>query len=284
LLSDAEDDGSENSNQVTKKVAIWPLLPKRHEAIMNSARNVNAAKELSYENILAQSDEERALLRDAAALIEERRRYSAVTEVFLPSRLSVSTLIKLKSDPDELALNIRRPMPQHTARVARQGTEFHTWIERHFESSVLFDDSVFGGDDESDREIEIAQSASLQKLQEQWLASEWGSRQPVSVEEGFETVIEGILLRGRIDAVYKVGEDKYEVVDWKTGNVKSGEDLTDHAIQLAMYRLAYSKLHNVALENISAAFHYIPANQTIRPADLLDEDGIQALISTIELA
>ena len=110
-----------------------------------------------------------------------------------------------------------------------------------------------------------------------------GSRQPLSVEEGFETVIEGILLRGRIDAVYRIGEEKYEVVDWKTGKVKSGEELADAAIQLAMYRLAYSKLHEIPLENISAAFHYIPANKTIRPADILDEDGIKKLISAVTL-
>ncbi len=284
LLSDAEDDGSENPNQVTKKTAVWPLLPKRQESIMNSAKLVAESQEVSYENILAASEEDKALLRDAAALIEERRRYSAVTEVFLPSRLSVSTLIRLKSDPQELALNIRRPMPAHTARVARQGTEFHTWIERHFESSVLFDDGIFGSEEENEREMAVTESVALKKLQEAWLASEWGSRQPISVEEGFETVIEGILFRGRIDAVYKVGEDKFEVVDWKTGKVKEGDDLTDAAIQLAMYRLAYSKLHNIPLENISAAFHYIPANQTIRPADIWDEAEITRLISSVELS
>lgn len=284
LLSDAEHDGSENPNQVTKKTAVWPLLPKRQESIMNSAKLVAESQEVSYENILAASEEDKALLRDAAALIEERRRYSAVTEVFLPSRLSVSTLIRLKSDPQELALNIRRPMPAHTARVARQGTEFHTWIERHFESSVLFDDAIFGSEEENEREMAVTESVALKKLQEAWLASEWGSRQPISVEEGFETVIEGILFRGRIDAVYKVGEDKFEVVDWKTGKVKEGDDLTDAAIQLAMYRLAYSKLHNIPLENISAAFHYIPANQTIRPADIWDEAEITRLISSVELS
>ena len=284
LLSDAEHDGSENPNQVTKKTAVWPLLPKRQESIMNSAKLVAESQEVSYENILAASEEDKALLRDAAALIEERRRYSAVTEVFLPSRLSVSTLIRLKSDPQELALNIRRPMPAHTARLARQGTEFHTWIERHFESSVLFDDAIFGSEEENEREMAVTESVALKKLQEAWLASEWGSRQPISVEEGFETVIEGILFRGRIDAVYKVGEDKFEVVDWKTGKVKEGDDLTDAAIQLAMYRLAYSKLHNIPLENISAAFHYIPANQTIRPADIWDEAEITRLISSVELS
>ena len=88
---------------------------------------------------------------------------------------------------------------------------------------------------------------------------------------------------GRIDAIYRIDENHYEVVDWKTGKVKSGEELADAAIQLAMYRLAYSKLHGIALENISAAFHYIPANETIRPADLLSEKEIAELITAVEL-
>ncbi len=286
LLSDAIDDGGENPNLINKKSATWPLIPKRVAAIQQSAKIVEAAKSMPYAEILASTDEEKALLKDAAALIEERRRYSHVTNVYLPSRLSVSTLISLQSDSANLALNIRRPMPSHTARVARQGTEFHTWIERHFESSVLFDDDIFDGElheDASDIPAERT-SANLKKLQDAWLESEWGNRQPISVEEGFETVIEGVLLRGRIDAIYRIDADRYEVVDWKTGKVKDAEDLASAAIQLAMYRLAYSKLHDIPLENISAAFHYIPANTTIRPADLLTEAQIADLIAGIELA
>jgi DNA helicase-2/ATP-dependent DNA helicase PcrA len=290
VVSEITEDILENPNLVTKKSATWPLAPKRSAAILQSAELVKKASEKKYEEILANGDVQEALLRDAVALILERRRYSVVTEVVLPKRLSVSTLIRLKSDPAELALNIRRPMPMHTPHVARQGTEFHTWIERHFEQSVLFDDEflndgIFGTGDlsESEHFDEEKSSPALQKLQNAWLESEWSNRQPVSVEEGFETVIEGILLRGRIDAVYRIAEGKYEVVDWKTGKEKSGTDLADAAIQLAMYRLAYSKLHSIPLENISAAFHYIPANLTIRPADILDVDGIKALISAIDL-
>ena len=285
VVCDIDDEIIENPNIINKKSAVWPLTPKRQVVIRTAADRVKSAQDASYEALIATTPEQSALLQDATALILERRRYSAVTEVYLPSRLSVSTLIKLKSSPADLALNIRRPMPSHTPHVARQGTQFHTWIERHFESSVLFDDDIFGNEEFLEVELmnEAKSPAALKKLQDQWLSSEWGSRQPFSVEEGFETVIEGILLRGRIDAVYRIDESHYEVVDWKTGRVKDGEELSEAAIQLAMYRLAYSKLHEIPLENISAAFHYIPANQTIRPSDLLDEEGIKALITSVSL-
>jgi DNA helicase-2/ATP-dependent DNA helicase PcrA len=50
-----------------------------------------------------------------------------------------------------------------------------------------------------------------------------------------------------------------------------------------MYRLAYAKLANIPIENVSAAFHYVADNQTIRVADVLDEPSLIALITKIPL-
>jgi DNA helicase II / ATP-dependent DNA helicase PcrA len=46
-----------------------------------------------------------------------------------------------------------------------------------------------------------------------------------------------------------------------------------------MYRLAYSKLFGIKVENISAAFHYVGSNETVRPADLLDEDQLISIVT-----
>jgi DNA helicase-2/ATP-dependent DNA helicase PcrA len=45
-----------------------------------------------------------------------------------------------------------------------------------------------------------------------------------------------------------------------------------------MYRLAYSKLKSLPVENISAAFHYVADNQTVRPADILTQEQLKELI------
>jgi DNA helicase-2/ATP-dependent DNA helicase PcrA len=118
-------------------------------------------------------------------------------------------------------------------------------------------------------------------LQKAWQQSQWADRKPVGVEVGFETVIAGVVIRGRIDAVYEVTPGKFEVVDWKTGKVKSGDDLSVAALQLAMYRLAFSKLNNLELANVSAAFHYVAQNETVRPTDLMDESELIQIISAI---
>ncbi|NBO08494.1 MAG: hypothetical protein EBV30_03945, partial [Actinobacteria bacterium] len=67
--------------------------------------------------------------------------------------------------------------------------------------------------------------------------------------------------------------------DWKTGSVKSGEELAAAAVQLAVYRLAFAKLENISLADVSGAFYYVPTNTTIRPADLLDESELAELIT-----
>jgi DNA helicase II / ATP-dependent DNA helicase PcrA len=76
----------------------------------------------------------------------------------------------------------------------------------------------------------------------------------------------------------------YEVVDWKTGRPPSGEEARVVAVQLAAYRLAWAQLAGVAVDRVSAAFHYVAADVTVRPADLLDEDGLTELLNRVPQA
>ncbi|MEI9906518.1 MAG: PD-(D/E)XK nuclease family protein [Actinomycetota bacterium] len=171
-----------------------------------------------------------------------------------------------------MALSIRRPMPQRQDQYSRRGTEFHGWIEKRFGVSTLFDD-----EDLEPRDA-FEPDQTLNELKEKWLASEWAERTPYAVEVPFETVLAGVLVRGRIDAVYSFQEkdgERFEVVDWKTGSKKLGGAATT---QLAVYRLAWAQLHGVEISKVSAAFHYVPTGITDRPADLLDREGLISLL------
>jgi DNA helicase-2/ATP-dependent DNA helicase PcrA len=68
-------------------------------------------------------------------------------------------------------------------------------------------------------------------------------------------------------------------VDWKTGSSTLGASA---AVQLAMYRLAWAKLSGADISTVSAAFHYVPTSVTDRPADLLDENALIDLITSID--
>jgi len=74
----------------------------------------------------------------------------------------------------------------------------------------------------------------------------------------------------------------YDVVDWKTGRPPGSEAERDAvSVQLAAYRLAWAALAGVAVADVRAAFYYVAHDQTVSPADLLDEGGLAALIEQI---
>jgi DNA helicase-2/ATP-dependent DNA helicase PcrA len=218
--------------------------------------------------------------RDADLLLAERaqRGNDGVTEVALPARLSVSALVSLARDPAELARQVRRPMPRPPARQARRGTAFHRWLEQRYGQQLLIDDSdLFGGPDDAPDQEDLAE------LRARFERSQWADRWPRAVEVPFETLVGDRLVRGRIDAVFAdAGDGSFDVVDWKTGTPPRTE-AERHAVsvQLAAYRLAWAKLAGVPVAAVRAAFHYVTHDQTVRPADLLDERGLAALIEQV---
>lgn len=273
LVSDvaAPEDGAENPTIENPISAQWPRDPlgNRRQAFDAAIELVRSAPIHSLQE--SKSEEINSWIGDAQALINEQRKVKDQTiRVALPPRLSTSTLVALHKDPQELALNIRRPMPRGQDQYSRRGTAFHLWVERQFtDAATLF------GDEYLDYLDPLEEDSKLEDLKKAWLGSEYANRTPVRVEVPFETTIAGILVRGRIDAIYATA-DGFEVVDWKTGSTKLDASA---AVQLAMYRLAWAKLSGTDISKISAAFHYVPTSVTDRPADLLDESALIALIT-----
>jgi len=176
-------------------------------------------------------------------------------------------------------------------RVAtRRGVAFHAWLEERFRSAALLDlDDGPDGDDDGDHEEDDGDGLgplgddeeALAALQESFLASEWAQREPVAVEVDLETPVAGLVVRCRVDAVFPRPSSEgggVDVVDWKTGRPPTGAAARAAAVQLAVYRLAWSRWKGVPLEQVGAAFFYAATGTTSRPADLLDADGLEALV------
>jgi DNA helicase-2/ATP-dependent DNA helicase PcrA len=218
--------------------------------------------------------------RDADLLLAERaqRRSDDGVTVGLPRRLPVSSLVAVARDPAELAQQVRRPMPRPPAPQAQRGTEFHRWLEQRFGPQPLIDpDDLVGAEDAG---AELDGDEDLAALRESFEAGEWARRWPYEVEVPFETLIGDRLIRGRIDAVFAdAAGGGFDVVDWKTGRPpRSREEEGAVAVQLAAYRLAWAALAGVPVDQVRAAFYYVRNDATVRPADLLDEAGLAALI------
>ena len=237
--------------------------PGDQEELSDLERELVAAWELDTGLLLAEREQRRA-------------RGDGPVEVVLPARLSVSALVALARDPDELARQVRRPMPQPPARQARRGTAFHRWLEERFgQQRLIDDDDLFAADDAEPDE-------NLMELRARFEAGEWGGRWPREVEVPFDTRIGDRQVRGRIDAVFADPDGGYDVVDWKTGQLPRTKAERDAvAVQLAAYRLAWAALADVPLDKVRAAFYYVRQDRTVRPADLLDADGLKDLINRV---
>jgi DNA helicase-2/ATP-dependent DNA helicase PcrA len=247
--------------------AMWPFDPLGDK---------RAAVTLAAQRVLAAKPRQTKWTREAELLLAERdeqARVAASAEVVLPAHLSVTQLVTLRKDPSTLARTIRRPLPSAPDPYARRGTAFHRWLEERYGAATLFDLDELGAPDE-------APDDQLTSLQIAFEASVWADRVPVAVETPFVVDLGGVVVRGRMDAVF-AGDAGFEVVDWKTGRVPTGALASAAAVQLAAYRLAWASLQDIPVETVSAAFHYVRDNVTVRPADLLSVAELSALITDL---
>ena len=267
--AEAPADGERNPAENIEITAQWPRdsLGAKRPAFDRAVALVNSALLIDLDSVV---DDPHHWARDARAIITEFEEIrTGAHDVALPPRLATSALIALHRDPAALAENIRRPMPRALDEFSHRGTAFHLWVESFFNAKTLFDDDDF------DLITPLEEDQKLEDLKATWLQSEWAKLHPFAVEVPFETVIAGVLVRGRIDAVYKI-ENGFIVIDWKTGSQELGESA---AVQLAVYRLAWARLQSIPTESVSAAFHYVPTGITDRRADLLSEAQLIDLLT-----
>ncbi|WP_068397625.1 ATP-dependent DNA helicase [Kribbia dieselivorans] len=266
--------------------AQWPVgdQPWYAAHLRRAADDIGAT--LSGADGAAELLSEDDLDEDLRVLLAERRarRRPGAAVVDLPAHLSTSALIDYAADPEAFAVDLRRPMPRRPEPAARRGTAFHAWVEQHYARAAMVDlTDLPGSADEG-----AADDTHLPELQAHFLASEWADRVPIELEVPIETMFAGVAVRGRVDAVFTEpplpdGRPRWVVVDWKTGRPPTGEEARRRALQLATYRVAWARLHDVLPEQVGGAFFYAATGQTVRP-DLGDADQIAELISSVPLA
>ncbi|UZX03944.1 ATP-dependent helicase [Arthrobacter sp. CDRTa11] len=200
---------------------------------------------------------------EAALLLERRSRRSAGQDVHLPGHISASTLVDLGEDPRAVLGRLRRPVPREPGMSARKGTAFHSWVEEYFGAAGMLD---FGDTSGPDDHIDAAYD--LDAMVATFKASEWANRSPAFVEVPVETRVGEVVVRGRIDAVFRDADGRWDLVDWKTGRRPAASHLKAKSVQLAVYRLAWARLKGVPVEDVRAAFFYVADNQVVRPHDL----------------
>jgi superfamily I DNA/RNA helicase/RecB family exonuclease len=94
---------------------------------------------------------------------------------------------------------------------------------------------------------------------------------PVWFERSFSFPVGGDLVRGRVDRVDRIAEERYELIDYKTGHPRTEAQL-EGDVQLSLYALAAVRAWKVTAERL--AYYYVLDN---RKVPLPGEQDAQAL-------
>lgn len=202
----------------------------------------------------------------------------------LPSRLSVTEVVRGTEDPLALRDDVRRPMPAQPSRRATLGSRFHAWVEERFRHQgsldLDFEDGTgiaVGPAHRSEADEEMLHE--LDSLCRAFESGRFAERQPLVLELPFALSMGGRLVRGRVDAVYRqpgeTGTDLL-VVDWKTHRGGTADPL-----QLALYRIAVAQEYGVAPGRVAAGFYYVRVDRLDILADLPDAEELAAEIERL---
>ena len=274
----------------------WPLPPLG----LHRAPRVHAAAAMVRASDGKPSGE---LERDISLLLAERDARAATREINLPVRIPASKFKDFVETPDQVASQLRRPMPSEPYRATMLGTIFHAWVEsvgksedplpgmERIGADLTSDEREHDGDqtDAARLAVPVAISAvdedKLAALQQTFLASEWGGRPIFETELEIQLPLGPNIVICKIDAIYENKTPdgvRYEIVDWKTGAApKDAHDLEVRQYQLALYRLAYATWANVPIESVDATFYFVAHDLIVRPDRIMGESELLELWSTI---
>jgi DNA helicase-2/ATP-dependent DNA helicase PcrA len=259
LFDFPEKDSEENPLDLTPRSQAWPLEP-----IGNSHRSLVVQAAASVEDAankllkISEADLAGSLLQEEIDILlrEQDDRIRALSEVSLPVRIPASRFKDFVADKTAQAANYLRPVPSEPYRATKTGTAFHSWVEDFLISEV------------------DNQTGDIQDLAEVFKNSRFRDlpREDVEVEINLTRGLNTFVCK--LDAVFKV-DDRFEIVDWKTGAApKSKAEQESMALQLALYRFAYSELRSIPIESIDVSFYFVADDTELIPDTVLSPQEI----------
>lgn len=214
--------------------------------------------------------------RDVELLLAERDARGRRADPGIPTRIPASRFHDYVSEPERVAGELRRPMPERPFSATRLGTLFHAWVEQRFGFGTGAEelDALAGERDDGDA---AAAGEELAALQARFEASEWARRRPREVEREIHLPFDDHVVICKIDAVYDEPGGRVRIVDWKTGRApKDAADLERKQLQLALYRLAYARWAGIDEALVDAAFYFVADDRVIVPERIDSEDELRA--------
>lgn len=270
-----------------ERAVLWPPVPGSDQrAIRQRAEAAAALVRSGGSAAVSIADDDEVALLVERILSQERDDAGAVVDAPVLEAISASNVVSAARAPEAYAASLRRPMPTAPNRAARRGTRFHAFVEQHYGRAAMLDWDELPGS--ADAEFRAEDEAELAVMKSHFVASEWADRTPIAIETDVETVLPTargpVSVRGRIDAVFARdlpgGRRGVTIVDWKSGAPSSPSDLSDRAIQLGVYALAWERIHGLAPGSVDVAFYFAATGETVWPP-LPGEDHIIAVLDAL---
>ncbi len=257
-----------NPNGDDAPTILWPADPlgteRRRQSIVDAAELVLSASDDAgvYADAVDRVRAE-AVVHDATLAPRVRVPASQYAEL-----LESVTIETPNTETETVTRAALRPVPTRPYAAARLGTQFHTWVE-HFRD---YDVEFASLDNDSDRDSEPLTAAQLQLFQTNFAQSRWATLTPTHTEIEILHPVNGRIIVCKIDAVFTHGS-RVEIVDWKTGKEpRNPADRAKKAVQLALYRRAYSEWSGTPVSAIDATLYFVASDTVIElSAAELDE-------------
>jgi DNA helicase-2/ATP-dependent DNA helicase PcrA len=205
-----------------------------------------------------------------AALIEQRLGGEEVSP--MPSSLSVTGIIEYEKCPKLFYWSQVRPLPRRPSPAARLGSEIHRWIELQTRGQTTLIDLDQPPD--LSTEEQMAEPPAEERLRTAFRESRFADLVPLYAERPFLLYIDGMVVRGRMDAVFGEPDGAWEVVDYKTGRVPEGDDPL-LGLQLDVYALACMEIWGKRPEDLTLTYFFLSEGKEISrvagdPAEIRD--------------
>ena len=217
-------------------------------------------------------------------------------EAFLPRRgdgrlsLSASDLTLYLTCPLKYKFARVFGIPQEPTINQRFGILMHNVLERFHKEPPEEGDELRtlnrlfeggwrrGGFGASDDEMQY-RDRGKEALRLYWERERVSDSEPVWLERKFDFKVADHHVRGRVDRVDRLADGAYELIDYKTGERKTEEEL-DSDLQLALYRLAAREAWDI--EAAYASYDYVlDADKVAAPTKPDDAERVERTVITV---
>jgi DNA helicase-2/ATP-dependent DNA helicase PcrA len=202
-------------------------------------------------------------------------------DIVEPFATSVTNLVALAECPLKFRWIHHDRMPRRPRPSAKRGTEFHRRVELHNVGVVTLDDAIDVTYDATgdDRDAAIGDRDPVHDPWEAFTVSRFRNLRPDLVETPFEIVFDGRTLRGKIDAVYRSGDD-WEIVDYKSGRPSTTDA---KRVQLQAYAIAARSgaLGDPPMGSLDVTFAYFGDAAPIEETEAVDDEWFEDASSTV---